>query len=304
MLRDIRTKLFSVYQQDPYRRAIKVLIIGLVGAIWIFSRVVTSLASTEEIILALLVLVLFSMESLETDTYRIEELLASQTRVLGEHRDLKTQVELLMSEKPDRLHILGYSGSSALIQSIIEEATNRGARVYLLYQHPSYTYNQKELDLTVDTIQYLYRFHKMDDTIQLRFYTEPASVMGIRSDDGVTLGWYTYSDYREELDSPNRAVQGPENEALLFPVEDRRQYPVMDEYFTELYTYLWLGGQPVEAVYEGEDCPEELRRWVDNATERDREKIEAWFQRTAAEEITNRDDLFPDHEPMATYVDE
>lgn len=299
---DFRTRLLSIYQRDTYRRAIKVLLIGTIGAIWIFSRVVTSLASTEEIILALLVLVIFSMESLETDTYRIEELLASQTRVLGEHRDLKTQVELLMSEKPDHLHILGYSGSSALIQSIIEEATNRGATVYLLYQHPSYTYNQKERDLTVDTIQYLYRFHKMDGNIQLRFYTEPASVMGIRSDDGVTLGWYTYSDFREELNSPNRAVQGPENEALLFPVEDRRQYPVMDGYFTELYTYLWLGGQSVEDVYEGDDCPEELTRWVESSSERDQEQIEAWFQRTAATEISNRDDLFPDHEPMPTYV--
>lgn len=301
VLDTVRSQFNRLYEQAEYRRAIKLTLVAAVGALWVFSRFVSNVISIEETILVTILLLLFSVEALETDTYRIEELLASQTRALGEHRDLKTQVESLLGENPERLHILGYSGSSALLQSVIGEAIDRGADVYLLYQHPAHTYNEKEEDLTIDAVKYLYRFHKMDDNVEVRFYDEPASVMGLRSDHGITLGWYTYSDYREGLDSADRAVQGPENEALLFPDEDRRQFPVMDNYFTELYTYLWLGGRTLEEVYEADDCPAALRDWVDSGTEADQERRREWFARTASHDAVNRTDLFPDQEPIAGH---
>lgn len=301
MLNDFRTWFDNLYEQAEYRRSLKILIIGLLGAVWIFSRFVTNIITVEETILVTIILLLVSIEALETDTYRIEELLASQTRALGEHRDLKSQIEELLGEKPERLHVLGYTGSSALIQSIISDAADRGADVYLLYQHPSHTYNQKELDLGVDTIKHMYRFHKMDDNIEIRYYDEPGSVMGVRSDHGITLGWYTFSDYREEMDSAHRAVQGPENEALLFPEKDRRQFPVMDSYFTELYTYLWLNGRSLQQVYEDEDCPSELKDWVDFGDEADHERRVDWFERTATRDFSERTDLFPDQEPIADH---
>lgn len=302
MLNDFRAWFDTLYEQAEYRRALKILIIGGVGALWIFSRFVTNLISIEETILVTIILLLFSIEALETDTYRIEDLLASQTRALGEHRDLKSQIQELLGEKPDRLHVLGYTGSSALMQSVISEAADRGAEVYLLYQHPAHTYNEKELDLGVDTIKYLYRFHKMDSNIEIRYYDEPASLMGVRSDHGITLGWYTYSDYREEMDSAHRAVQGPENEALLFPEEDRRQFPVMDSYFTELYTYLWLSGRSLPELCADDDCPSELEEWVDFGDETDRERRIDWFERTASRDFSNRTDLFPDQEPIADHA--
>jgi len=302
MLNDARAWFNNLYEQSEYRRALKILVVGAVGTLWIFSRFVTNVISIEEAILVTIILLLFSIEALETDTFRIEELLASQTRALGEHRDLKTQVEELLGEKPDRLHILGYTGSSALLQSIISEAIDRGADVYLLYQHPEQTYNQKEMDLGIDTIKYMYRFHKMDENVEIRFYDEPASVMGVRSDHGITLGWYTYSDYREQMDSQHRAVQGPENEALLFPEEDRRQFPVMDSYFTELYTYLWLSGRTLETVYESDDCPASLEDWVEFGDEADYDQRINWFERTATQNVSERTDIFPDQEPIAGHV--
>lgn len=302
MLNDARAWFNNLYEQAEYRRALKILVVGAVGTLWIFSRFVTNVISIEETILVTIILLLFSIEALETDTFRIEELLASQTRALGEHRDLKTQIEELLGEKPDRLHILGYTGSSALLQSIISEAIDRGAEVYLLYQHPEQTYNEKEMDLGIDTIKYMYRFHKMDENVEIRFYDEPASVMGVRSDHGITLGWYTYSDYRERMDSQHRAVQGPENEALLFPEEDRRQFPVMDSYFTELYTYLWLSGRTLEAVYESDNCPANLEDWVEFGDETDYNRRINWFERTATQNVSERTDLFPDQEPIAGHV--
>lgn len=302
MLNDLRVWFDNLYEQSEYRRTLKITVVGLLGALWIFSRFVTNIISIEETILVTIILLLFSVEALETDTFRIEELLASQTRALGEHRDLKSQVEELLGEKPDRLHILGYTGSSALMQSIISEAIERGADVYLLYQHPAYAYNQKERDLGIDTLKYMYRFHKMDENVEVRFYNEPASVMGVRSDHGITLGWYTYSDYREEMDSAHRAVQGPENEALLFPEEDRRQFPVMDSYLTELYTYLWLEGRTVEEMYKSEDCPKELEDWVEFGDEADHDGRIEWFKRTATESFSQRTDLFPDQEPIGGHT--
>lgn len=302
MLNAFRAWFDNLYEQSEYRRALKITVIVVLGVLWIFSRFVTNIISIEETILVTIVLLLFSVEALETDTFRIEDLLASQTRALGEHRDLKSQVEKLLGEKPDRLHILGYTGSSALIQTIISEAIKRGADVYLLYQNPSHTYNQKERDLGIDTLKYMYRFHKMDENVELRFYDEPASLMAVRSDHGITLGWYTYSDHREKMDSEHRAVQGPENEALLFPEEDRRQFPVMDSYLTELYTYLWIEGRTLGEIYESEDCPEEIEEWLELGDEAEYESRVEWFERTATKSFSQRTDLFPDQEPIAGHT--
>ena len=302
MIEGVRERFNNLYEQSEYRRALKIFVVGLIGSVWIFSRFITNIITIEEAILVTIILLLFSIEALETDTYRIEELLASQTRALGEHRNLKSQMQQLLGEKPERLHILGYTGSSALLQSIIGEAVDRGADVYLLYQHPSYTYNQKELDLGVDAIKYLYRFHEMDENIEIRYYDEPAALMGVRSDHGITLGWYTYSDYREQMDSAHRAVQGPENEALLFPEEDRRQFPVMDSYFTELYTYLWRNGRTLKEVYQADDCPHEIEDWVNLGGEDDRNRRIDWFERTATVDVSRRTDIFPDQEPITGHA--
>lgn len=266
------------YANARYRRGVKFGLVVLLGIGWILFQSLLGFVPLEATILVLVVAVLISQEVLETETQRIGNWVLDRVMVLDKHAKVVDETDLADGEVGNEVFVLGYDGSSSLLRKVIDNAAEQDARIFLLFQHPECTYENSGRRPVISTLQVLYMYSPSYD-VQVRFYREPASLMGIKTGDQVSLGWYTYSKRRER--NGRQPVRGPKHPSIVAGKRDEENFRICDEFFTDLYRDLYENGQSLQAIYESDECPAELERWIESGGQAQREQRLKWVERVS-----------------------
>ena len=111
-------------------------------------------------------------------------------------------LEYISTNKVTSARMIQYSGH--MIQPVIAELLERGAKVELLLQSPSGALNVQQCgkmiafheSITADDF-------KNSQNLKIRYYSEPASVKAVKLDDiFLSIGWYTYRNIEETKREP------------------------------------------------------------------------------------------------------
>ncbi|GAA1325532.1 hypothetical protein GCM10009647_062170 [Streptomyces sanglieri] len=279
-----KTQFISHYSQPKVRRGLKATIIVLIGAGWILSQYITNLLTLEQTLLMGLILLLMSLEIVETKIYDIEELFDQPVQVRKDNYAVKDNISsYLDSNNPEKGFIISYSGSTGTSKSPTKRMIKQGTKVHILAKNPLEAINKDETELILEALKSRYEFDKEYDDIEVRFYHEQASIKGLKANGLLVMSWYTFADER------GRQVMGHENPALKVDESSEYEFEVLSDYFEEVYFSLWKAGMTPIELYDHEDCPVDLERWV--SRQRDSER-EDWLRSISGVSYTSKEEMF------------
>lgn len=272
------------YSKPKVRRGLKLAFVTVVGLGWVISQYVTSVLTLEQTVLFALILLLVSLEIVETKIYDIEDLFNTP---IGVHKD-NYAVDDTISEDvdtnyPQKGFIISYSGSTGTSKSPVKQMIQRGAQIHILAKNPANAINPDETDLILEALKSRYEFDKEYDDIEVRFYDEQASIKGLKTDDLLVMSWYTFAQER------GREVMGHENPALTVKSSNDYEFEILGRFFEDVYYALWNVGQTPAELYESDDCPDALERWV--GRQRDTER-EDWLRAISGKSYESRQTMF------------
>lgn len=284
VLESQRRRLWEVYKRSRIRRGVKAIVLSLVLAIVLFADAVPAFLSLQGNILYLVVLVLISLEIIESKVYEIEDDI--ETVVRQKLQDIEDGLDTNRSARAyrntrsaylslgksmrersgGRVYLVHYLGSSFSTRHAITTAKDNEFEIYLLLKHPStvddpsmITNEDLKEQVFILIEQILPSYFKDYEDLHIRFYRYQASVNAIKiSDRDLAVGWYTFHD---ENGQP-RKVNDDLNPTLVFD-QNSANYSVMDEWFRDVFTELWQDAVTLEEMYEQGE-PRKLEEWVDH----------------------------------------
>lgn len=284
VLEQFKNQFISHYSKPRVRRGLKVAVITLIGLGWVISQYVANILTLEQTVLLALVLLLVSLEIVETKIYDIETLFEEPVQVHRDNYRVKDAISThLASNHPEKGFIISYSGSTGTSKSPVKRMIQNGSKVHILAKNPLEAINQDESELIIEALKSRYEFDKQYDDIEVRFYNEQASIKGLKTDGLLVLSWYTFAEER------GRKVMGHENPALKIDSSSEYEFQVASEYFEDVYYSLWNAGTTPIELYENGDCPTDLTKWV--RRQRDTER-EDWLASISGKSYENKEQMF------------
>ena len=168
-------------------------------------------------------------------------------------------------------------------------AKDTNSEVFLLLKHPA-SIEEPELKNQVYTFieETLPAYFGTYEGLHVRFYSYQATLNGIKvGQSHIGVGWYTFHD---ENGFP-RKVNDDLNPTLVYPRENVGNFEVVDEWFKDVFTEIWLGSDSLADMYESGD-PQQLVEWVDQSNSEEKRELIARHSDGHPEE---RAELFLDH---------
>jgi hypothetical protein len=279
------------YRRAKVRRALKLLLLVGVGTAWLLSRFFATFLTLEQTLLLALVVVIVSLEILETMIYEVDNKLTRPIRMFEDNYAAERDIDSIISEgEPERAYVVAYSGSTQPSKSTVGDLIRENTSVRLLVRHPNQAVNPDEAGLIVGTLKMLYEFNRAYDDIEVQFYDAQASVKATKIDKFLLVGWYTFADRGD------REVYGHKNPAIRLTSEGGDDYTELNRWYMDLYYSLWIGGTTPLELYQSENCPDDLQGWVDRAhSEGERENRAEWLRRISNVDYDDKSELFPEH---------
>lgn len=214
------------YSKRRVRRGLKLALVTVVGLGWVVSKYITNVLTLEQTILFGLVLLLASLEIVETKIYDIENLFDDPLNVHGDNYAVDDTVsEHIDSNYPAKGFIISYSGNTVTSKSPVKRMIQRGTRVHILVKHPAHAINRNESDLIIEALKSRYEFDKEYDNIEVRFYSEQASIKGLKTDNLLVVSWYTFAGER------GREVRGQGNPAVSVNTSNNYEFEILGRFF-------------------------------------------------------------------------
>ncbi|GAB6877757.1 hypothetical protein JCM17823_00310 [Halorubrum gandharaense] len=277
--------VWRYYSNSKYRRAVKFGFLVVLGIIWFGLQTALGFVPLTETVLIVMLLLLVSQEALESEVHRIGNWVLDRVMLAEKHSEVAEQSDILDVEPGEDVYILCYDGISSYLRQAIDTTAGNGARVFLLFQHPDHLFEDQDQKPVISTLQFLHMYAPEYD-IRIRFFEEPASMLGIKTDRGVSVGWYTYSNSGHE--SGRQPIEGPRNPAIVASREDEHNFPIADGFFSDVFRDHYLNGRSLRDLCESDDCPDALREWLESGGEMERESRAEWI-----EEVSGPDDELP-----------
>lgn len=267
VLEKFKQRFVSYYREPKVRRGLKIVVLTIIGLGWVLSQYIANILTLEQTVLLALVLMVLSLEIVETKVYDIEGLFEESLRVHKDNYEVKDTISShIDTNYPKKGFVISYSGSTGTSQSPIKRMIQRGTKVHILAKSPKDAINQDETELILDALKSRYEFDKEYTDIEVRFYEEQAAIKGVKTDNLIVVSWYTFADER------GRKVMGHENPAIAVDSSEEYEFEVLTRFFEDVYFSLWNAGQTPIELYESEECPETLERWVGRQRESEREE--------------------------------
>lgn len=277
----------TYYRNRRIRRSIKFLVVVFAGVGYVASQVLLNVLPLELLLLIGLILVLTSLEIIETGIYDIEENLGPPVRVFKDNYQSKGKLtEVIESKAPANAYIIAYSGSTDPSQSTLGELFRENCQVRLMIKNPNKAVNTRERRLIVQTLERIYEFDRDYEDIEIQFYNDQASVKATKFADTLLVSWYTFAENR------GRLVWGHRNPAIWLTSGERSSYPVLNDWYMQLYYDFWTTGTTPAEMVRSDDCPEELLTWLD---EPNRERREEWLDTVSNDSYDSIESLFPEY---------
>ncbi|WP_411967480.1 hypothetical protein [Haloferax sp. YSSS75] len=284
VLEKYKQNFIKHYSKPKVRRGLKLGFVTIIGLGWVVSQYVTSVLTLEQTVLFALVLLLVSLEIVETKIYDLENLF---NEPISAHRDNYDVDDTISghfdSNYPAKGFIISYSGSTGTSKSPVKQMIQRGTKVHILAKNPAHAINPDETDLILEALKSRYEFDKEYDDIEVRFYSEQASIKGLKTDNLLVMSWYTFAKER------GREVMGHENPAVTVNSNKDYEFEILSRFFEDVYFALWNAGQTPIELYESNKCPDALARWVDRQRNTERED---WLRAISGKSYESRQNMF------------
>lgn len=273
-MRRLSEVVWRYYSNSKYRRAVKFGFLVVLGIVWFGLQTTLGFVPLTETVLIVMLLLLISQEALESEVHRIGNWVLDRVMLAEQHADVAEETDVLDVEPGDDVYVLCYDGISSYLRKAIDTTAGSGARVYLLFQHPDHIYENHDHKPVISTLQFLHMYAPEYD-IRIRFFEEPASMLGIRTNRGVSVGWYTYSQSGHA--SGRQPIEGPRNPAIVASRDDEHNFPIVDGFFSEVFRDHYLNGQTLQEMHGSDDYPEVIREWIESGSEQERNSRVEWI---------------------------
>ena len=283
-----REWIMQYYRQSRIRRAIKIIVIVLLGVAWVFSEFFSLLISLEQTLLMLVVVIVISLELVETTVYNVDRAIDRPITTFSDHVDADDEVdEYIESTDPSNAYIIAYSASTNPSQSAIGELMRNDCNIRILIKHPNESKGQ-ESRYIANALENLYEFDPSYDDIEIQFYREDASVKATKIDDFLLVSWYTFAGLGP------REVRGYDNPAVRLTAKAGDDYSNLDAWYTELFAAIWKKSTSPWALYQSEDCPSELERWLEEQGRQEHQQSRReWLKRISPSDEGRQRRIFP-----------
>lgn len=273
------------------------VIITLFMGAYLVSPFFTTIISLEQNILLFILLIMASLEIIETRLYDIEEQVGKSSSVFKDYFYALDELnDIIDNGEHETAHILVYSCGWNRVQDTIEHLIRKEVKIRLLVKDPVSTVNENEQALTISALTWLWDFHERYDNLEIRFYEAQGSVMAFKLNDHLQIGWYTYDQQGD------RIVWGHKNAAIQFSSEDTEEHQIIDRWFCNHFYALWKGGITPKKFYErekdkieGERKAKKFLEWIETEAPDIGDRRKEWLDQISKGEYTDKEEMFPNY---------